>query len=140
MKGMPSIYRIVVCDLSDESDGNAVGMGLVEFSTERFKNKVNHRITTINSVTACSPAGAKTPVIMKNDVEALSTAIRTCPRRPNGPLVCYLRDTLELEHVYLSEACLPLIETKGNIKVLSESAPLSIDGEGNIVSPFVAGH
>jgi len=139
-KGMPSIHRIVACDLSDESDGNAVGMGLLEFSTERFLKKVNHRITSINSLTACSPAGAKTPVIMKNDTEALSSAIRTCPRRPSGPLVCYIRDTLELDNVYLSEACLPLIETKGNIKVLSKPAPLSIDGEGNIVSPFVAAH
>ena len=140
MKGMPSIYCIVVRDLSDESDGNASGMGLVEFSTERFKKKINHEITAINSVTACSPAGARMPIIKKNDTEAISTGMRVCPRRSEGPLVCYIRDTLELEDVYLSEACLPLIEKKGNIKVLSEPAPFSVDGDGNIVSPFVAGH
>jgi len=83
-------------------------------------------------------AGAKTPVILKNDVEALATAIRTCSRRPAGPLVCYIRDTLELEDVYLSEACLPLVEKKSNLKVLSPPAPLRVDAEGNIVSPFVA--
>jgi len=140
IEGMPAIYRIVVCDLSDESDGNAVAMGLVEFSTERFKKKINHRSTMINAVTACSPAGAKMPIILKNDTEAISTALRTCPRRPSGPLVCHIRDTLELENVYLSEACLPLIEAKAHIKALSEPAPLSIDDEGNIVSPFVAAH
>ena len=137
---MPSIYRIVARDLSDESDGNAVGMGLVDFATERFLKKVNHRITTINAVTACSPVNARTPVIQKNDREALATAIKTCPRRPGGPLVVYVRDTLELENVYLSEACLPLVRAKDNLQVLSGPEPLRFDGEGNVVSPFAVGH
>jgi hypothetical protein len=135
-KGMPGIYRIVCRDLSDESDGNAVGMGMVEFATERFARKVNHRITTINAVTACSPVNARMPVILKDDREALETAIRTCPRRPGGPLVAYIRDTLELEDVYLSEACLPLIAGREHITVVSPPAPLDFDGEGTIRSPF----
>lgn len=136
-KGMPAIYRIVVRDLSDESDGNAVGMGLVEFATERFLKKVNHSISALNAITACSPVNARTPVILKDDRTALETAIRTCPRRPGGPLVAYIRDTLELERVYLSEACLSLVEKNDNIEILSKPEPLRLDGEGNIVSPFV---
>jgi hypothetical protein len=134
--GMPAIYRIVVRDLSDESDGNAVGMGLVEFATERFLKKVNHAVSALNAITACSPVNARPPVILKNDLEALQTALRTCPRRPAGPLMAYIRDTLELERVYLSEACLPLVEKKENIEVLSKPAPLKLDSDGNIVSPF----
>jgi hypothetical protein len=137
-KGMPSIYRIVVRDVSEESDGNAVGMGMVEFATERFQSRVDHRVTTINAVTACSPVNARLPVILPNDREALDTAIRTCPRRPGGPLVAYVRDTLELEMVHLSEACLPRIRQRENVEVLSEPAPLRFDAEGNIISPFEA--
>ena len=137
-KGMPAIYRIVVRDLSEESDGNAVGMGIVEFATERFRKKVDHRVTTINAVTACSPVNARLPVILPNDREALATAIRTCRRRPGGPLVAYIRDTLELESVCLSEACLPRVRERANVEVLTEPEPLRFDGEGNIVSPFVA--
>jgi hypothetical protein len=138
-KGMPAIYRIVVRDVSGESDGNAVGMGMVEFATERFRRHVDHRVTTINAVTACSPVNARLPVILPNDREALATAIRTCPRRPGGPLLAYIRDTLELEMVCLSEACLPLVRERENVEVLSEPAPLPFDGEGNLVSPFEAG-
>jgi hypothetical protein len=135
-KGMPRICRIVVSNLSDESDGNAVGMGMVEFVTERFAARVNHRITALNAITACSPMGARTPVVLPNDCEALSVALSTCKRRPGGPLVVYIRDTLELERVYLSEACLPLIEGREEIEVLSAPAPMRIDGGGYVVSPF----
>lgn len=133
---MPGIYRIVVLDLSDESDGNAVGMGMVEFATERFKAKVNHEITTINAVTACAPGNARLPVILPSDRDALATALRTCKRREGGPLVAYIRDTLELEIIGLSEACLPLVEGREDIQPLSEPRPLAFDAKGDLPSPF----
>jgi hypothetical protein len=111
-------------------------MGMVEFATEKFARKVNHRITTINAVTACSPVNARLPVILPNDREALATAIRTCPRRPAGPLVVHARDTLELERVYVSEAGLPLLEGEEGIEVASRPEPMRFDGDGNLISPF----
>lgn len=133
---MPVICRVVVRDLSEESDGNAVGMGMVDFVPERFVRRVNHAITTLNAVTACSPVNARTPVVVKNDVEAILTALKTCQRRPEGPRVVYVRDTLELEDVYLSEACLPLLAARPEIKVISGPAPLKVDADGGVVSPF----
>jgi hypothetical protein len=134
--GMPNIYRIVVRDLSDESDGNAVGMGMVDFATERFFVKVNARVTTINAVTACSPVNARLPVIQKTDREALEMALHTCPRRPEGPRIAYIRDTMALEDVYLSEAFLPEARARPNLKVVSEPAPLAFDAGGSLTSPF----
>ena len=70
---------------------------------------------------------------------ACSRPLITVPRPFPGPSPWEARGETSYPG-YLSEACLPLIEKKGNIKVLSEPAPFSVDGEGNIVSPFVAGH
>ncbi len=136
-EGMTGIYRIVVCDLSEESDGNAVGMGSVDFATRKFADKIDHKVTTINAVTACCPHNARTPVIQPTDRDALSMALRSVQRRPEGPLVAYIRDTLELERIYLSTGCRPLIEESDSIEVVSEPVPLRFDGEGNLVSPFV---
>ena len=133
---MPSIYRIIVCDLSDESDGNAVGMGLVDFVPERFIKKVNYPITTINAVTACTPHNARSPVVARNDLEALLTAIKTCPRRPGGPLLVHIHDTLELENVCLSEACLPLVQSRTGLQVVSAPEPMRLDANGNLESVF----
>ncbi len=134
--GMPRILRIAVMDLSDESDGNAVGMGLVDFVPERFIRRVDHEVTRLNSLTSCSPAGAKTPVVLPDDREAILAAIRTAPLRPEGPRVVYVRDTLELEHVLVSEACRPLVEGRDGVEVVSGPAPLRFDTGGRLLSPF----
>jgi hypothetical protein len=135
-EGMPSILRIAVMDLSDESDGNAVGMGLVDFVPERFLRRVDHEVTRLNSLTSCSPAGAKTPVVLPDDREVILAAVRTSRLRPEGPRVVYVRDTLELEHVLVSEACRPLVEGRDGIEIVSGPAPLRFDAGGRLVSPF----
>lgn len=134
--GMPSITRIVLSDLSDESDGNGVGMGMAEYCTRKFFDKVNHRITALNAMTANAPMGARTPVVLDNDREALRAGVRTCARRPEGPLVVYIRDTLSLEDVWLSEACLPLVAGRDGVEVLDEPSALGFDDDGNVFSPF----
>jgi hypothetical protein len=134
--GMPRILRIAVMDVSDESDGNAVGMGLVDFVPERFIRRVDREVTTLNSLTSCSPAGAKTPVVLPDDREAVLAAVRTSPLRPEGPRVVYVRDTLELDDVLVSEACHPLVEGRDGIEVVAGPAPLRFDDGGRLVSPF----
>ncbi len=135
-EGMARILRIAVMDLSDESDGNAVGMGLVDFVPERFAKRVDHGVTRLNALTSCCPTSAKTPVVLADDREAIRAAIRTSPIRSEGPRVVYVRDTLELEHVLVSEACRPLVEGREGIEIVSGPAPLRFDGRGRLRSPF----
>jgi hypothetical protein len=135
-EGMARILRIAVMDVSDESDGNAVGMGLVDFVPERFARRVDHGVTRLNALTSCCPTAAKTPVVLADDREAVLAAIRTSPVRPEGPRVVYVRDTLELETVLVSEACRPLVEGREGIEVVSGPAPLRFDDRGRLLSPF----
>lgn len=134
--GMPRILRIVVMDVSDESDGNAVGMGQVDFVPERFAKRVDRHVTTLNALTSCAPTAAKMPLVLPDDREAILNALGTSPLRADGPRVVYVRDTLELEHVLVSEACRPLLEDQDKIEILSEPAPLRFDEGGRLQSPF----
>jgi len=130
MEGMPAIHRIFVRDLSDESDGNGVGMGLVDFTTPRMMAKVDHAITQLNAFTACSPVGARPPIVLPNDREAIAAALGTCRRRPEGPLVAHIRDTLALEHIALSEALQPAARARDRIEILTEPEPMRFDADG----------
>ena len=135
-EGMPRIMRIVVMDVSDESDGNAVGMGQVDLVPARFADRVDHRVTTLNALTSCAPTAARMPVVLPDDREAILTAVRTSPLRAEGPRVVYVRDTLELEHVLVSEACRPLVEDRDDIEIVSGPEPLRFDDQGRLQSPF----
>ena len=134
--GMPRILRIAVMDVSDESDGNAVGMGQVDFVPERFAKRVDREVTTLNAVTACAPTGARMPVVLADDRQAILTALRTSPIRAEGPLVVYVKDTLELEHVLLSEGCRSLVEDRDDLEIVSDPAPLQFDDRNRLQSPF----
>jgi hypothetical protein len=136
IEGMPAIHRIFVRTLSPESDGNGVGMGLFEFATPRFINAVRHDVTQLNAFTACSPLGAKPPIILENDRAVLTAALKTCRPRAEGPLVAHIRDTLSLEDVYLAEAFLPQARRRPDLEILGEPKLPDFDGEGWLRSPF----
>jgi hypothetical protein len=135
-EGMPSILRIVALDIAEESDGNAVGMGLTDYVPERFARKIDHHVTSLNAMTSCCPAGAKLPIVLPDDREAILAAIRTSRIRSEGPRVVHIRDTLTLDQVRVSEACRPLLSERPNVEVVSGPEAFEFDAESRLVSPF----
>lgn len=133
-EGLPVVHRIVVRDLSDESDGNAVGMGMVDFVPRRFAAKVDERVTVLNAMTARSPENARWPLIQETDRACVAAALATIPARIEGPRVVYVRDTLELGRALVSEACLGAL--RDGAKQDGPPAPLGWRS-GEIVSPFI---
>lgn len=134
--GMPVIRRIVVRDLTPETAGNAMGMGLIDIVPERFVRKVDLATTLINSITAMTTENAKTPHVVANDEEAILLALRMLPPRAGGPRVVYVRDTLELADSFVSEACLPLVREQPLATIRGELRSLRFDHAGDLVSPF----
>jgi len=56
--------------------------------------------------------------------------------RAGGPLLVYVRDTLELSRALVSQGCLPALENRGDVTALGERGPLAFDADGNIVLLF----
>ena len=134
--GMPGIHRIFIRSLTSETEGNAIGMGLAEFSTTRFAETINTEYSQLNSFTACSPLGVQMPAILPNDRLGIQMAIRTCGYRDRGFKVCFIRDTLSLESIYLSEQFLQEEETMALVEPLADPEPLTFDTDGWLQSPF----
>jgi len=134
--GLPLIRRIVVRDLTAESEGNAVGMGMVDFVPRRFAAKVDSEVTALNAITARSPENARWPIVADTDRECLRLALETAPQREGGALVLHVRDTLELGRVFASEPCLPLLHGREDVEVVGPPAPLRFESDGSLVSPF----
>ncbi len=135
--GMPVIHRIIVRDLADESDGNAVGMGLVDFIPRRFAKKVNEEVTWLNALTARSPENAKWPFVLETDRDCLRMALTVIPERPSGPVIVHVRDTLALSEAYVSETALTLLRGRDDVAAAGAAAPIGWDGDA-VRSPFTA--
>jgi hypothetical protein len=65
----PRITWIVALDITEESYGNATGIGNADFTTRRLVDKIDMKATLINTITACSPGMAKVPATYETDRE-----------------------------------------------------------------------
>jgi len=133
----PKIKRIVVLDLSDETHGNASGIGLADLTTKRAVSNIDYDATFINCLTGGSPEADKIPVFLPNDRDAIAMALRTCgPVDPKKAKVVRIRNTLELERLWISESLAEMIKKdkalSERIELLGEPRAMQFDVLGTL--------
>ncbi len=101
----PSVKKLAVLDLTEETHGNAIGIGLADVTTRRAFEKIDYHQTYVNCLTQGSGETGKIPPFLANDRDAIATAIRISgPIRPEDARVVRIKNTQELETLYISEA------------------------------------
>jgi hypothetical protein len=134
--GTPRITFIVVCDLTENTAGNATGIGSANFTTRRLAEKIDWNATYINCLTACAPDGARLPPVLETDRDAIAVALSCLGlERPGEARVVRIKNTLRLAEVDVSEALLPEVAKRDDLRVASEPAPLAFANDGSL-SPF----
>jgi hypothetical protein len=133
----PGIRRIVVLDLTAESHGNAVGIGLADVITQRLRSKIDENATYINAVTSTFLERGRIPVTLPTDLAAITTAFR-CAWRINvaEARVVRAKNSLELADLYVSTAVWEELASKPGMQQLSEPLPWRFDDDGNLAMPW----
>lgn len=133
----PNISRIFVRDLTDASEGNALGIGQADVATRCLVNKIDTESTAINCLTSCCPQDGKIPLTFDTDRAAVAAALMTLrPHTLQDLSIVYIKNTLELNRLMVSQGCLPNLEGRPNLYIESESLGLAFDSAGNLISPF----
>lgn len=122
-------------DLSDESHGNATGMGRADVSTKRFFNKVSFDATYPNAITDHDSSVFKIPVIVDNEEEVIKTCMAiSLVIDFNNPRVIMLKNSLELEDILISEAMIPEAESREALTIVGEPFYIEFNEEGNMLT------
>lgn len=126
--------RVAVLDLTDETHGNAQGIGLADVTTRRLYKKMILSMTYPTAVTNTFLHLMKIPMIMDNDREAIQLALACCPEAddPDHLKMIRIKNTARIEYIEISESMLPLAEKNPNIEILSEPYELPFDENGNL--------
>lgn len=126
---MPRV--IIVLDLTDESHGNAAGLGLADITTKRLINKVNWRDTHINVFTSGFIERDRIPVVADNDRQALEWALEIAKVRDlEKARIVRIRDTNTLGVLYISQGLLEEARRNNRLKFINE-VNLTFD-DGNL--------
>jgi lactate racemase-like protein len=127
----PSAKYVIVSRLSEQSHGNALGVGLADFTTERFFEAIERKTTNANAMTSTFVERAKIPMVLKNDREALQAAMRAnWGVAEEETRFVRIPNTLHLEHAYLSENLMEEALEKGNVEVVGEAEEPEFGPEG----------
>lgn len=128
-----SCKRIFVRGLTDETHGNACGIGLAEFTNQRTIEQVDLKITRINALTGGHPTAAMLPVAFPTDRESVGAALATVGLiDPADARVVHITDTLHVAEILVSEAYLPDLEGREDLEVLEGPFDMEFDSEGNL--------
>ena len=128
------VRRIFIRGLTEQTHGNACGIGMAEFTTRRVVDQVDAHITRVNCITAGHPTAAMLPVICVNDREAIEDALSTIGLTPpEHARVMQIHDTLHLETVLISEAYAAGIPSQERLSVVVGPRPMDFDAEGFLV-------
>jgi len=127
----PHVRRVFVRDLTPESHGNAIGIGMADFTTARLVHSIDPRATITNALTALSIQGAKIPIHFETDRDAIEAALSTLAvDDPEQARVVRIRDTLSVEHLLVSANCLEDPAAAGLLDPCGPPRPLPFNPAG----------
>lgn len=131
--GGPEVNKIVVLDLTEETEGNANGVGTADFTTQRLVDKMDLEKTYANGLTSTVVAPTKIATTLANDREAIQAAIKTCNiLNFHEVKLVRIKNTLELGEIEISESLLAQARSIPEIEILSEPYEWTFDDQGNL--------
>ncbi len=131
---LPDYRTVVVLNLTPESRGNAVGIGLADLTTRRLIESIDIEATYANTLATGIWASARLPIALENDRAALEMALSKAPAPEHVRLV-RIRNTLRLESFWASRALLPELGSNPRLEVSDSPVELQF-GRDSILLPF----
>ena len=135
--GGVKVQRTCFLNLSKESHGNALGVGLANVITKKFFDSIDAEKMYPNCITSTVLNSARIPCVAGNDKEAIQFCIRTCTGIDKDNIrVIRIPNSLHIGKIMLSEAYYDdVIAGKWQgLSALSEPEELVFNEAGNLVT------
>ncbi len=131
--GGPTFQRYVVLDISDETHGNSLGVGMADLTTKRLFDKTDFDASYPNALTSRVLKTVRMPMVVANDRLAIQAAVFTCvDLGAKGARIVRMPDTSHLELIQISEALVPEAEAHPKVEIVEAPKELTFDTDGNL--------
>lgn len=131
----PTIEKILVLDLTPETHGNALGIGMADMITRRLYEKIDLKATNMNTITTTFLDRARIPIVFDTDKDALEVGLKTICNLPRTkPGIIIVKNTLKLDQLYVTEPIWEEIKNEKNITSLGDWEEMNFDNSGNLLT------
>lgn len=132
----PLVRQLFVRDLTEESHGNATGIGLADFCLRDLSEKIDWHATYLNALTAAQPAAVRLPVVCASDREAIGHALAAAGvEHAADARVVRIKNTLHMECMIATEAALATLQRSERYALGGSSDALSLESRESF-APF----
>ncbi len=129
--GGPKVQRMVYLGLTEETGGNANGLGMADVVTERLVAGMDRPSTYMNALTSTTPQPVKIPMTMPSDEMAVAAALTMCAGvAPARVRLVRIQNTLRLGRMWVSEALLGEVEDDERLTVVEGPRPMRFGEDG----------
>ncbi|MDR1730739.1 MAG: nickel-dependent lactate racemase [Synergistaceae bacterium] len=116
---VPKIRRMVLLDVTEESHGNAIGMGIFDVITRKVFDKLDLAQIYANAIAVKCPEDARIPIIADSEDEAVRIARRVTRGVPWDRMkIVKIKNTIELETIEISDTLAESIPNDGKLVFL----------------------
>ena len=134
LEGIVNITRVFARDVTDESVGNSVGIGLCDVISDRLYDKIDFHKTWVNVFTASNPMGGMCPPHFPTDRECIERIIMTCGKLdPAACTIVRIRNTMEMGEMLISEGLREEAAAHPGVEIAGDPEELAFDAEGNLL-------
>ncbi len=136
----PDIAVIGVLRLTEESHGNAAGIGMANVTTLDLANQIDWKATYTNAITTSTfgMQRAAIPIMMSSDLKTLQVLSRGCGVPEGKSRWVFAANTGKLGKLWVSKNMMEDIDTDPHLQIVNE-VPLMFNHEGRMVSPWLLG-
>ena len=138
--GGVQVQRTCFLDLTEESHGNSLGIGLASAITRRIFDQIDADAMYTNCMTSTVIKSAMVPCVMSTDKEAIQFCVRTCNRiDKDHPRIIRIQNSLHIGQIMLSEAYYAdvLAGKYQGLTALDAPEDITFDPQGTLTTPWL---
>ena len=129
----PKIKQLYVRDLTPESDGNALGVGMADLISKRLFDRINLSTTSVNVITTGALGLARVPLYFASDREAIDIALGMIGlTAAESARVVRIKNTLHVTEMDLSEELVAEAQRHPRLTLTSSPVQMRFDIDGNL--------
>lgn len=116
---VPKIKRMILLDITEESHGNAIGVGMFDIITKNVYEKLDLESMYANAIACKCIEDVRIPLVTNTEDEAIRVAVKVCRGLDKEKLkIVKIKNTLSLEHIYVSEALIDVVNCNKKLSIV----------------------
>jgi Lactate racemase N-terminal domain len=131
----PFVRALTCLGVTPECHGNAVGIGVFDFTTKGVADQLDLYAIYMNAMTASLSSGAKMPLVLPTELDAIKGAV-SCSWRVDeeNARLAIIKGSNMINEIFVSPALWEEIKNHPAVTKVSDFAPMRFDNEGKLLT------